>query len=40
MLLTDYDYGFFSNFTHSENRSIIHEDIQNRENILVTIGDS
>ena len=40
MMLLDLDGEFFENFLSSNNRKIIHEEISNNQNLLVTIGDS
>ena len=42
-MLLKLDNGFFKNYIFcgiDNNRKIIHEDIQNKQNLLVTIGDS
>ena len=42
-MLLELDDGFFKNYIFcgvDNNRKIIHEDIQNKQNLLVTIGDS
>jgi hypothetical protein len=39
-MLLEFDYGFFSCYTTANNRQLYYEDIQDRDVLLVTVGDS
>lgn len=39
-MLLEFDHGFFSHYTTANNRQLYYEDIQDRDVLLVTIGDS